>query len=87
MSREAGIAWRNDLIRACKSRCEEFRSLDTLAASKVMALSAERYQRAIWPRDRSGSPPACEPHSTWFQILRYGLRIPGAKQLRNILEA
>jgi hypothetical protein len=86
LSREAGIAWRDDLIRTCKARCEEFRSLDALAASKVMALSAERYQRATWPRDKTGSPPASEPHSTWFQILRYGLRIPRAKQLRNILE-
>jgi len=86
LDREAMTAWRNDMFRKCWSRCSEFRDLDALAAAKVMSLSAERYHKAAWPRDRHRAPPSSEPSATWFEILRLGLRVPGAKQLRNILE-
>ncbi len=54
-----------------------FSDLPEASVAPAMIASFETYEARAWPRDRdAGRPPQSEPASTWYAMLKNGLRMP-----------
>lgn len=84
--RAALFAVADGLLRALWQGHEEFSELPPYAASRLMHLSAKRYEASRWPRERTAIiAPTAEPASTWWKILKSGMPIPAQKRLQQVL--
>lgn len=73
------------ILRLWKSS-PDFCQLPPFAASGMMCLSADQYQRRRWPREkRAIAAPPSEPAATWWHILKSGVPIPGIRRVYQIL--
>ncbi|MCF3642922.1 hypothetical protein LXM94_23430 [Rhizobium sp. TRM95111] len=80
------LARRNTLLRRLWQGEADWRALAPGAVAHLMKASANRYEADRWPRERQAmTAPAVEPAATWWRILATGEKIPGAKQIANIL--
>ena len=85
-SRSDALDVRNRSIVRLWKVVPEWQGVHPVAASRLMRQSAEKYYRNCWPRDRASlTAPTSEPAATWWKILHSNLKIPGDKQLQNIL--
>ncbi|MBZ9695506.1 hypothetical protein [Mesorhizobium sp. CO1-1-9] len=84
--RALALADRDAMLRQAHRRVSRFSVLESSAAARLMAVEFERYQTGRWPRERrEKEPPAVEPATTWWRILRANLLFPKAKRLAQIL--
>jgi len=84
--RAEGLRERDGLLRALWQGHEEFSELPPYAASRLMHLSAKRYEASRWPRERTAIiAPTAEPASTWWKILKSGMAIPAQRRLQQVL--
>lgn len=84
--RQTALARRDMLLHRLWQSTPEWRDLGPCSASRLMSLSAQRYETTRWPRERDSlSAPSAEPAATWWTILQNGAPIPGSKQLQRIL--
>lgn len=64
-----------------------YSGLTAPVAARQMVAEFAAYQTRRWKRDSfSARYPEAGPPATWAYILRHGLKMPGAKQLADILQ-
>lgn len=86
VSRALVLAERDKLLRGLWRSQTEWRDLPAFAAARLMVISADRYERGRWPRERSRpDAPAGEPAATWWRCLSLGAGIPDAKRMGQVL--
>lgn len=85
--REVSLEWRNQAIIGVWAAVPEWSGLSAYAAARMMSCSADRYRSTRWGRERLWvTPPSVQPAATWWLILSYGLHIPSAKRIEQILK-
>lgn len=84
VARPVSLADRNARIWLLKLQL--WLELESGPAASAMAEAFATYLTSCWPRQRRlSTPPAREPHATFWHILRGGARVPHYKQLKRIL--
>jgi len=89
IARDAGAVRRGGVSAAEEQRLRQrdvalrrvrdlsFSDLPEASVAPAMIASFEAYEARAWPRDRdAGRPPQSEPASTWYAMLKNGLRMP-----------
>ncbi|MEP9370599.1 hypothetical protein [Mesorhizobium sp. KR1-2] len=80
------LAGRNARLRDLHRSIRDWRDLPLLQVAREIDTGARRYEAGRWPRERLwAGPPQYEPAATFWQILQSGARVPGVKQLIQIL--
>jgi len=78
-SEEARLRQRDVALRRVRDLV--FSDLPEPSVAPGMIDSFEQYEARGWPRDRdAGRPPQSEPASTWYAMLKNGLRMPRTPQ-------